>query len=68
MGFLTAIVAFFGVLASILNPTIGGALFLLCAVTLRWLRRQDIVKTHLLPWYLGGKVVLYLIKSSASAE
>ena len=61
MGFLAVIVAFFGLVASILAPTFGAVLFLLCTVTLMALGRQEIVKRVMLPWYLGGRAVLFLV-------
>lgn len=59
---LRFLVAFFGVAASILNATVGGGLFLLCAVTLHFLKRKAEVTRTLLPWFIGGKLFLYLLK------
>ena len=58
---LRFLVAFFGLVASVLNATIGGSLFLLCAVTLTVLKRKGEVTRTLLPFFLGGKAFLALL-------
>ena len=62
MSFLTIIVAFVGIVASILNAQLGAGTFLFTAMALRCLKRPDAVARTLLPFFVGGKVVLYVVK------
>lgn len=55
------LVGFFGIVASILNPTLGSSIFLLCAVTLTTLQRKGEVTRTLLPAFVGGKVILAFV-------
>tara|TARA_B100000795_G_C22511805_1_gene327987 strand:+ start:109 stop:312 length:204 start_codon:yes stop_codon:yes gene_type:complete len=66
MSFLTVMVALVGIFASILNAQFGGGTFLFAAVALRFLKRPDAVRGTLLPFFVGGKVVLYAIKLSVT--
>jgi hypothetical protein len=62
MSFLTVMVALVGIFASILNAQFGAGTFLFAAVALRCLEHPDAVKRTLLPFFVGGKVVLYAVK------
>ena len=66
MSFLTVMVALVGIFASILNAQFGAGTFLFAAVALRWLKHPEAVRRTLLPFYVGGKVVLYAIKLSVT--
>ena len=66
MSFLTVMVALVGIFASILNAQFGAGTFLFAAVALRWLKHPEAVRQTLLPFYVGGKVVLYAIKLSVT--
>ena len=62
MSFLTVIVALVGIFASILNAQFSAGTFLFAMVALRCLKRPDAVRRTLLPFFVGGKVVLYTVK------
>ena len=66
MSFLTVMVALVGIFASILNAQFGAGTFLFAAVALRWLKHPEAVRQTLLPFYVGGKVVLYAVKLSVT--
>ena len=66
MSFLTVMVALVGIFASILNSQFGAGTFLFAAAALRWLKHPDAVRRTLLPFFVGGKVVLYAVKFSVT--
>lgn len=66
MSFLTVMVALVGIFASILNAQFGAGTFLFAAAALRWLKHPDAVRRTLLPFFVGGKVVLYAVKFSVT--
>ena len=61
ISFLGVTVSLIGLFASVLAPVFGASLFLCWAFYLRYRGRQQLVRARLLPGYLVGRIVLWLL-------